>query len=86
MVATAGNKDSGTQTSELLWPDPRRVSEADFPVICWPQYYFHRHVFVLPGSSGLSEAEEAEIETIRQHRQELLEDIKVRTILFLLSA
>lgn len=32
----------------------------------------------------MSEAEEAEIETIRQHRQELLEDIKVRTILFLL--
>ncbi|XP_021241381.1 cytohesin-4 isoform X3 [Numida meleagris] len=28
------------------------------------------------GSSDLSEAEEAEIETIRQHREELLEDIK----------
>ena len=43
-------------------------------------------MFVLPGSTDFSEAEEAEIETIRQHRQELLEDIKVRTILFLLSA
>lgn len=43
-------------------------------------------IFVLPGSTDLSEAEEAEIETIRQHRQELLEDIKVRTMLFLPSA
>ncbi|KAK2512774.1 Cyth4 [Columba guinea] len=32
--------------------------------------------FCAAGSSGLTEAEEAEIETIRQHRQELLEDIK----------
>lgn len=86
MVATAGNVDAGTQKSELLWHDPKRVSEADFPVICWPQYYSHRHLFILPGSPGLTETEEAEIETIRQHRQELLEDIKVRTILLLPSA
>ncbi|KAM9640270.1 cytohesin-4 isoform 2-T2 [Morphnus guianensis] len=32
--------------------------------------------FCPAGSTDLSEAEEAEIETIRQHRQELLEDIK----------
>ncbi|XP_040552620.1 cytohesin-4 isoform X3 [Gallus gallus] len=32
--------------------------------------------FCPAGSSDLSEAEEAEIETIRQHREELLEDIK----------
>lgn len=43
-------------------------------------------ISILPGSPGLTETEEAEIETIRQHRQELLEDIKVRTILLLPSA
>lgn len=32
--------------------------------------------FCAAGSMDLSEAEQAEIETIRQHRQELLEDIK----------
>ncbi|KAJ7399886.1 hypothetical protein BTVI_111279 [Pitangus sulphuratus] len=32
--------------------------------------------FILPESTDLSEAEETEIETIRQHKQGLLEDIK----------
>lgn len=39
--------------------------------------------FVFAGSSDLTEAEEAEIETIRKHRKELLEDIQVGTILLL---
>lgn len=34
----------------------------------------------------MSGAEEAEIETIRKHKQELLDDIKVRTILSLVPA
>lgn len=76
-------------TAAVTWPLARIGNEKLRWLLlwlCWPQYYFHRQRFALSGSSDLNEAEEAEIETIKQHREELLEDIKVRTILFLLSA
>lgn len=56
--------------------------KAPFPVLCWSGTIL-TGMFVLPGSTDLTEAEKAEIETIRQHRQELLDDIQVRTIMFL---
>lgn len=40
-------------------------------------------ILILSESTGLSGAEEAELETIKKHKQELLDDIKVRTTLSL---
>lgn len=56
-----------------------------FPWYVGPSSVF-TGIFILPESTDLSGAEEAEIETIRKHKQELLDDIKVRTILSLVPA